>query len=426
MAHSLVAHDDAHEELMDDIVFKSCMVQSQSVPCNFTFVPASTSATDEDVVTSRRVESTYTSYVPRDPSKPALQPGAGIYTSPLTVNLPAAATLEDVMRAIEDVQRALRMPAGLDKDRFKYGVAVYFTSGYARFSIRIWRRGSSSDSYAVEVMRERGDRILVTRFFELLSGALCCCHDVEACAAVVSAYVRAFTVDMFDWAPHRLPPAVLEALPEPSAEAVASGIAAMVSMAGSPYDDVAVNGCASVAKLVAASDRTRRNMASSAALVQTLLHVVCTDGDATITAPSMSIDTRSNAALALAELMQDDLKVGAGHLLNAMVAFPSALPALALLCSSGPRGASAVPAYMCLCLRTDCVRVLTAAVCASKDTVTHDHDDVRGLVLPQARIVLSGMSSGGGSTDGYSPLTAALESLAASVSEGVCTLSSEM
>ena len=65
------------------------------------------------------------------------------------------------------------------------------------------------------------------------------------------------------------------------------------------YDDVAVNGSASVAKLAAASHRTRFNMASSRDLVLALLNVTLgTDGP-------LSVDTRSNAALALSVLMQE-------------------------------------------------------------------------------------------------------------------------
>ena len=105
-------------------------------------------------------------------------------------------------------------------------MAAYFTSGFARFSVRIWSRTQAAGSYAVELMRERvlfffevnplvapvpcfilslrclalvaqGDRILVTRFFEMISGNLQGTLSPESVAAD-------FNVDMFDWAPRKV------------------------------------------------------------------------------------------------------------------------------------------------------------------------------------------------------------------------------
>ena len=416
---------DTAEGFMDDIIFKSCMVPSLTAPCVFTTTGQAQLGDQGDQgasVTADHV-SAYVPmlYEPSDPSKPSLQPGAGIYTSPLTVNVPDEAVLNDVKQTIVDVQHALRMPAEFYADRFKYGFAVYLTSGYARFSVRIWRRRSTStpsDTYAVEVMRERGDRILVTRFFEFLAGALRCCHDAKARDAVVDGYNRDFTVDMFDWAPRRLPPDVLEALPQPSAEDIESGISSMVSLAGSMYDDVAVNGCASVAKLAAASDLTRRSMANSKDMIQTLLRVVtnCTEPP---DVQALSLDTRSNAAVALAELVQGDSKVGAAHLFDVFVAPATAafLPALASLCIHGLQGPAAVPAYMCLSLRTACICVLTAVVHASKAVPSSD-DALKLKVLEHAHKVLSETvetAETAESTYTYGPLTEALARIRTSV-----------
>ena len=69
----------------------------------------------------------------------------------------------------------------------------------------------------------------------------------------------------------------------------------MTEMVSSRFDDVAVNGCASVAKLAAASNKTRYNMAASSFLVSALLHAVIGD-------TPLSLDTRTNAAVALSEL----------------------------------------------------------------------------------------------------------------------------
>ena len=95
----------------------------------------------------------------------------------------------------------------------------------------------------------------------------------------------------------QLPEDVLAKLPVPSADAIAAGLAAMVGMVSSPYDDVAVNGCASVAKLAAASERTRFSMAQSRELISALQAVALGDTG------NLSTDTRTNAALALSELL---------------------------------------------------------------------------------------------------------------------------
>ena len=90
---------------------------------------------------------------------------------------------------------------------------------------------------------------------------------------------------------------MLDKLPVPSVDAVAAGISSMTSMVASQYDDVAVNGCASVAKLAAASERTRFSMAQSRELISALEAVAFGD------AYKMSMDTRTNAVLALSELL---------------------------------------------------------------------------------------------------------------------------
>lgn len=95
----------------------------------------------------------------------------------------------------------------------------------------------------------------------------------------------------------QLPEDVLAKLPVPSPEAVANGLSSMTSMVRTPYDDVAVNGCASVAKLAAASERTRLSMAESRELVVALKDVVFGDTG------NLTMDTRTNAALALSELL---------------------------------------------------------------------------------------------------------------------------
>ena len=223
---------------------------------------------------------------------PPTQPGAGIYTSPLTVNV--VKNIDDLVKEIHQVLHVLQMPNYYDSVRFKWSIATYFTSGFARFSVRIFSRkisgnsgkSSNSNNYAVEVMRERGDRILVTRGFEYLSNVITgqiAIKDLE------------FSPDMFDWAPKKLPDEILAGLPKPSKEAIQNGIDSMISMVTTSYDDVCINGCASVAKLCSTNVYTKNNLATSQALIEALIQVVF---------GSYSLDTRTLAAMALSVLTE--------------------------------------------------------------------------------------------------------------------------
>ena len=69
-----------------------------------------------------------------------------------------------------------------------------------------------------------------------------------------------------------------------------------MDMVTSGFDDVAVNGCASVARLAIGSDTTRYQLAAHAGLVGALLLVVVGD---------LSVDTVTTAAVALAELTSE-------------------------------------------------------------------------------------------------------------------------
>jgi hypothetical protein len=93
---------------------------------------------------------------PCSTSEPSIYPGAGIYISPLsfTSRRPPA----ELWRIIHDVFAAMNMPYVEDYARFKIKVAAYFTSGFARFYVRIWCRQPTADDdapYIVDIMRER-------------------------------------------------------------------------------------------------------------------------------------------------------------------------------------------------------------------------------------------------------------------------------
>ncbi len=77
---------------------------------------------------------------------------------------------------------------------------------------------------------------------------------------------------------------------------------ALVDLVKSEFDDVAVNGCSSVAKLATASEATALHLAQSPLLLQALVDVVA--------AGLLSMDTLTNAALALSELSTQPLGQG--------------------------------------------------------------------------------------------------------------------
>lgn len=93
--------------------------------------------------------------------------------------------------------------------------------------------------------------------------------------------------------PLQLPEAFLASLLPRPTESLEAGVASLVQLVSSQYDDVAVNGCSSVAKLAAANESTCLHLATSVPLLQSLVGVVAGD---------LSLDTLTNAALALAEL----------------------------------------------------------------------------------------------------------------------------
>lgn len=225
---------------------------------------------------------------PLEISLPALQPGAGIYTSPLTKNIQTGNYLR-LVREIIGILVALRLPFSFEPKKVKFNVAGYFTSGYANFSVRIWATTKAHTIHAVEVMRECGDRIFVTRVFEALSSII---GSPDATAQTEELAGR-WSEEIFDWVPRKLPEEILAKLPQPSPDAIASGISSMLSMVTSPYDSVAVEGCASVGKLAAASGRTRDNMASCQELVDALTTIAFGLKE------NCSVRTRTNAAMAL-------------------------------------------------------------------------------------------------------------------------------
>lgn len=117
----------------------------------------------------------------------------------------------------------------------------------------------------------------------------------------------------------QLPEEVLSRLPKPSDEAVRAGLQSITEMVSSMYDDVSVNGCASVARLASASSITRASMAACLELVACLLNVVLgipadawsgpgvvanLENAAAPWDPQYSFDTRTNAAMALSVLTE--------------------------------------------------------------------------------------------------------------------------
>jgi hypothetical protein len=139
--------------------------------------------------------------------------------------------------------------------------------------------------------------------------------------------------------PARQLPASFAVAPPPS-ESIAAGIRAMVDMVASPYDDVAVNGCASVAKLAASCSSTSLRMASSVALLQALVDVV---------SGFLSLDTVTNAALALAVLTEEPI---GQTLLATQCTTKDGVPVAKVLADKAAFPADGVEAeYQVLCFR---------------------------------------------------------------------------
>jgi hypothetical protein len=149
-------------------------------------------------------------------------------------------------------------------------------------------------------MRERGDRIFVTRVFDSISSII---NEPDASSAI-SANIKLaenWTPDMFNWLPIKLPAEIIAKLPRVEAEAstIASEIASIISQVSSLYDDIAISGCALVATLVTVSETRRNNMAGSRDLIFALTRVL-------ISKEAYSLDTWTMAALALTELIKSE------------------------------------------------------------------------------------------------------------------------
>jgi len=103
------------EAYVDDLVFKSCMLPSSNFDASRLSVPACSGAAAVPVP----VPAVYYAYTNSDrlPNEPPDQPGAGIYTSPLTLN--TERPLEEVKRVVESVLTACQMPYEYEEDRYK-------------------------------------------------------------------------------------------------------------------------------------------------------------------------------------------------------------------------------------------------------------------------------------------------------------------
>jgi len=112
-------------------------------------------------------------HMPSLQSQPAIPflPGelfAASYQSPTThtTNLP----LTRVVAVVQGTLDTFEMPYSYNQTKHKFKVCAYFVSGYAKLTVRVWRKMKSG--LAVEVIRDRGERLLVTRFFDALAKAL--------------------------------------------------------------------------------------------------------------------------------------------------------------------------------------------------------------------------------------------------------------
>jgi hypothetical protein len=219
---------------------------------------------------------------------PAFEPVGGIFTSPLTMY--NSLKLDDLVVRISQVLDVLKMKFIFDNKYFKWYVVTHLTSGYARFYVRIWRRVQGD--FSVEVMRERGSNILVTRVFDVLCDFIEIpnSNDITDAFHVVK---KSCATDIFDFSPSKLSDEILATFPKSSAKDIKAFIKTIILIIKSRRDDVSINGCVSVAKFATQSDAMRDDMAKSRKMVKALSRVVF---------GSYSIDTRTMAALALSVL----------------------------------------------------------------------------------------------------------------------------
>jgi hypothetical protein len=82
----------------------------------------------------------------------------------------------------------------------------------------------------------------------------------------------------------------------PSAKPATDGVAPLIDLLRSEFDQSVCNACTAVAKLASASESTRHLLASNIALLQALFAVITSN---------MSVVARTNAALALSELAEE-------------------------------------------------------------------------------------------------------------------------
>lgn len=202
---------------------------------------------------------------------PPFQPGEQFYQSPMTLNV--TVDLLTVLDAIRRVCNELHIPYKYDETKFKFKACAYYTSGFAKMSARIWKR-KEPHTYAVELFRDGGVRMVVSTVFKVLSNVL---ND--------PGYVIHFDETMFDW---EQPRCSIEHSP-PRDEILEEAAKVFVDMLSSEYDDVSVNGLTSVLKLCT-SDYMSKSPSMIAALSTVLYNT------------KASITARTLAALALSHL----------------------------------------------------------------------------------------------------------------------------
>lgn len=206
---------------------------------------------------------------------PPLQPGAELFQSPMTAEV--RMDISQVHQTIHAVLDALRIPFYFKANKHKYKAFACFVSGFARFSVLVWSR-KDEHTFAVEIIRERGDRMLTLRVFERLAIALQ--DNVH-----ISNYLD-FDEYMFDWQRPKLS-ASLATVPPPK-----SSCNGIVDMLRSGFDDIALNGAMGVVRLLT-------DIHPSSELLSALRDVVVSE--------DMSWETRTNAALALQRLSPSHL-----------------------------------------------------------------------------------------------------------------------
>lgn len=182
--------------------------------------------------------------------------------------------MEEAAEKVKQVLHDLEICFEQKEDRMKFKAALYLPHMYARFSIKIW--DFERDVCKVQFSRSRGDRFAVHVVHKCLEDVLVKHMDTSFKGQREALFHQPAGF-----------PDNNRGLNTATEKEIFQTVQALLRFVSSPYDDVAINGCLAVARIVNQNQATL----ASRTLIDALFKVVC---------GKLSVDTRTLAALALA------------------------------------------------------------------------------------------------------------------------------